>query len=100
MTTEGSLQEKTSFQGAPTAPKRPHITHDFGFLPIPKRLQHSPEHPHHHFTLGINMLFFLLSLVYAGNISLCVPILLSLSREFHVSYETSSKLATLQAGLS
>jgi hypothetical protein len=88
--------------GADTAPSMANplegaVTRDFYVLPIPRYLQHSKARPQQ-FTLGVNVLFFLISFASYGNVNLCVPILLSLSRHLDVSYAASSKLASFATG--
>ncbi|KAI0079011.1 MFS general substrate transporter, partial [Panus rudis PR-1116 ss-1] len=73
-------------------------TKDFGFLPIPKRLQYDPEHPHP-WTLSLNVVFGLSSTFLVANLYYCQPILIQLSLSFGVSYDRVSRIPTLlQAG--
>jgi MFS family permease len=67
------------------------IKRDFGFLPIPRRLRHCETAPVP-FTLGINLLLFFVSVVTFASLTICVPILITLSHDLHVDYLLASKL--------
>ncbi|KAI0056397.1 MFS general substrate transporter [Artomyces pyxidatus] len=71
---------------------------DFGFLPIPRRLQYDPEHPAH-FGLVLNVVFGLASTFIVANLYYCQPLLIQFSKSFGVSYDEISRIPTLvQAG--
>ncbi|KAH9948300.1 major facilitator superfamily domain-containing protein [Amylocystis lapponica] len=74
------------------------VRKDFGFLPIPKRLQYDPEHPAH-FGLLLNVIFGFGSTVVVANLYYCQPLLIELSKSFNVTYDEVSRIPTLiQAG--
>ncbi|KAJ7776834.1 major facilitator superfamily domain-containing protein [Mycena maculata] len=90
------------------------FTHDFGFLPIPRRLRYDPEKPFH-FGLLLNVLFGFASTFIVANLYYCQPLLSELTHKmpfpcdiwrivqfsdsFGVSYERVSRIPTLlQAG--
>ncbi|THH29174.1 hypothetical protein EUX98_g5015 [Antrodiella citrinella] len=71
---------------------------DFGFLPIPKHLQHDPDHPHK-WTLVLNISFGVASTFFAANLYYCQPLLIKLAESFGVSDSEISRVPTLiQAG--
>ncbi|KIY43089.1 MFS general substrate transporter [Fistulina hepatica ATCC 64428] len=67
---------------------------DFGFLPIPKRLQYDPDKPFK-FTLFMNLSFAFSSTFTVANLYYCQPLLIQLSKSFNVSYNEVSNIATL-----
>ncbi|EIW81546.1 membrane protein [Coniophora puteana RWD-64-598 SS2] len=80
--------------------KEPYVvrSRDFGFIPIPKRLQYHPNKPFK-FGLVINILFGVASTFTVANLYYCQPLLIQLSESFHVTYEEVSLIPTLiQAG--
>ncbi|KAF8633765.1 hypothetical protein AX15_001271 [Amanita polypyramis BW_CC] len=71
---------------------------DFGFLPIPERLRYHPDKPFH-FGLLLNVSFGIASTFTVANLYYCQPILIELSKSFHVTYNDISRIPTLlQAG--
>ncbi|KAJ7119752.1 major facilitator superfamily domain-containing protein [Mycena epipterygia] len=73
-------------------------THDFGFLPIPRRLRYDPKKPFH-FGLVLNVLFGFASTFIVANLYYCQPLLIQFSESFGVSYDRVSRIPTLlQAG--
>ncbi|TFK38956.1 MFS general substrate transporter [Crucibulum laeve] len=88
----GEVDEKlTSFE-------EPRFTKDFGFIPIPKRLQYDPAKPFH-FGLFLNIAFGFASTFTVANLYYCQPLLIQLSLAFHVSFSEVSRIPTLiQAG--
>ncbi|TCD65169.1 hypothetical protein EIP91_003025 [Steccherinum ochraceum] len=74
------------------------ITKDFGFLPIPARLQHHPDKPHK-WTLTLNIVFGVASTFLVANLYYCQPLLIQLAESFNVTYNEVSRIPTLvQAG--
>ncbi|EMD39901.1 hypothetical protein CERSUDRAFT_150654 [Gelatoporia subvermispora B] len=74
------------------------FTMDFGFLPIPKRVQYDPAHPVH-FGLVMNATFGFASTFVVANLYYCQPLLIQFSESFNVSYDRVSNIPTLiQAG--
>ncbi|KAJ7258786.1 major facilitator superfamily domain-containing protein [Mycena haematopus] len=74
------------------------MTHDFGFLPIPRRLQYDPQKPFH-FGLLLNVLFGFASTFIVANLYYCQPLLIQFSESFDVDYNGVSRIPTLlQAG--
>ncbi|TCD60323.1 hypothetical protein EIP91_010347 [Steccherinum ochraceum] len=75
-----------------------HYRRDFGFLPIPKRLQHDPNRPFK-WTLTLNIVFGVASTFFAANLYYCQPLLIELAKSFHVTNAQVSNIPTLlQAG--
>ncbi|KAG2124592.1 major facilitator superfamily domain-containing protein [Suillus clintonianus] len=73
-------------------------TKDFGFIPIPKRLQYNPVKPFH-FGILLNMSFGFASTFIVANLYYCQPLLIEFSKSFDVTYEEVSRIPTLvQAG--
>ncbi|KIY71273.1 MFS general substrate transporter [Cylindrobasidium torrendii FP15055 ss-10] len=72
-------------------------TRDFGFLPIPKRLQFSPTKAFH-WGMGLNLAFAFTSTATATNLYWCQPLLIQMSQDFNVSYEEVSRIPTLVQG--
>lgn len=73
-------------------------TKDFGFLPIPRRLQYNPAKPFY-FGLLLNASFGFAATFTAANLYYCQPLLIEFSKSFDVSYEEVSRIPTLvQAG--
>ncbi|KAJ7505896.1 major facilitator superfamily domain-containing protein [Mycena galericulata] len=74
------------------------MTHDFRFLPIPRRLRYDPKKPFH-FGLVLNVLFGFASTFIVANLYYCQPLLIQFSDSFGVSYNEVSRIPTLlQAG--
>ncbi|KAF7357363.1 putative transporter YgaY [Mycena sanguinolenta] len=74
------------------------MTHDFGFLPIPRRLRYDPQKPFH-FGLLLNVLFGFASTFTVANLYYCQPLLIQFSDSFGVDYNHVSRIPTLlQAG--
>ncbi|KAJ6455478.1 major facilitator superfamily domain-containing protein [Mycena sanguinolenta] len=74
------------------------MTHDFGFLPIPRRLRYDPQKPFH-FGLLLNVLFGFASTFTVANLYYCQPLLIQFSDSFGVDYNRVSRIPTLlQAG--
>ncbi|GAA5981706.1 hypothetical protein JCM11641_004221 [Rhodosporidiobolus odoratus] len=72
-------------------------TRDFGFLPIPKRLQYDSERPFN-FGLLLNALFGFAATFTVANLYYPQPILIVLSQKFDVSYDEVTNIPTfLQA---
>ncbi|KAF9018746.1 MFS superfamily [Hymenopellis radicata] len=67
---------------------------DFGFIPVPKRLQYNVEKPFH-FGLPLNIAFGAASTFTVMNLYWCQPLLIELSKDFNISYEEVSRLAIL-----
>ncbi|KAF8992970.1 hypothetical protein BDZ89DRAFT_1186138, partial [Hymenopellis radicata] len=59
---------------------------DFGFIPVPKRLQYNVEKPFH-FGLPLNIAFGAASTFTVMNLYWCQPLLIELSKDFNISYE-------------
>ncbi|KAJ7258787.1 major facilitator superfamily domain-containing protein [Mycena haematopus] len=72
-------------------------THDFGFLPIPQRLQYNPEKPFK-FGLLLNMLFGFASTFMVANLYYCQPLLIQFSESFDVNYNRVARIPTLLQG--
>ncbi|TFK96574.1 major facilitator superfamily domain-containing protein [Pterulicium gracile] len=89
---DGALEKKAtpstirSPLGAPTK--------DFGFLPIPKRLQHHPNEAFN-FTKTLNILFALAATLLIGNLNYSQPLLIQLADEFNVSQGVIASIPTL-----
>ncbi|KZV62441.1 MFS general substrate transporter [Peniophora sp. CONT] len=79
------------------APSARFPTHDFGFLPIPKRLRYDPERPVE-FGLVLNMIFGASSTFIVANLYYSQPLLIHLSESFGVSYDRISRVPTLVQG--
>ncbi|KAJ7914289.1 major facilitator superfamily domain-containing protein [Mycena leptocephala] len=74
------------------------MTHDFGFLPIPRRLRYDPEKPFR-FGLVLNVLFGFASTFTVANLYYCQPLLIQFSVSFNVDYNRVARIPTLlQAG--
>ncbi|KAF8194412.1 major facilitator superfamily domain-containing protein [Mycena galopus ATCC 62051] len=74
------------------------MTHDFGFLPIPRRLRYDPQKPFH-FGIVLNALFGFASTFIVANLYYCQPLLIQFSVSFGVDYNRVSRIPTLlQAG--
>ncbi|KAJ6624383.1 MFS superfamily [Mycena sp. CBHHK59/15] len=74
------------------------MTHDFGFIPIPRRLRYDPKKPFH-FGIVLNVLFGFASTFIVANLYYCQPLLIQFSESFGVSYDEVSRIPTLlQAG--
>ncbi|KAJ6555005.1 major facilitator superfamily domain-containing protein [Mycena vulgaris] len=74
------------------------MTHDFGFLPIPRRLRYDAQKPFH-FGLVLNVLFGFASTFIVANLYYCQPLLIQFSESFDVSYNRVARIPTLlQAG--
>ncbi|GAA6004754.1 hypothetical protein JCM10207_001003 [Rhodosporidiobolus poonsookiae] len=74
------------------------LTHDLGFIPIPRHLRHTPDKPFV-LTSGYNWLFALGATITVANIYYPQPILVQLSEHFQVPYERVTRVVTLcQAG--
>ncbi|KAJ7101552.1 major facilitator superfamily domain-containing protein [Mycena belliarum] len=69
-------------------------THDFGFIPIPRRLRYDPEKPFH-FGLLLNVLFGFASTFIVANLYYCQPLLIQFSESFDVSYDRVARIPTL-----
>lgn len=69
-------------------------TKDFGFLPIPKRLQYDPDHPFG-FSMTLNVLFAVAITLVVGNLHYSPPLLNELAEEFNVSQGVISTVPTL-----
>ncbi|KAI0336830.1 MFS general substrate transporter [Cubamyces sp. BRFM 1775] len=90
------VQKDESPQAQALAPRK--SRKDFGFLPIPSRLQYDPEHPAH-FGLAMNVTFGLASTFIVANLYYCQPLLIQFAQSFGVSYQEVSNIPTLvQAG--
>ncbi|PAV16827.1 MFS general substrate transporter [Pyrrhoderma noxium] len=73
-------------------------TKDFGFLPIPKRLQYDPTRGFT-FTTSLNITFGFASTFTVANLYYCQPLLIQFAESFNTSHEEVSKIPTLvQAG--
>ncbi|KAJ7046397.1 major facilitator superfamily domain-containing protein [Mycena alexandri] len=74
------------------------MTHDLGFVPIPRRLRYDPQKPFH-FGIVLNVLFGFASTFIVANLYYCQPLLIQFSESFGVSYNRVSRIPTLiQAG--
>ncbi|KAI8969423.1 major facilitator superfamily domain-containing protein [Trametes punicea] len=74
------------------------LRRDFGFIPIPRRLQYDPEHPAH-FGLAMNVTFGIASTFVVANLYYCQPLLIQFANAFGVTYQEVSNIPTLvQAG--
>ncbi|KAF8838914.1 MFS general substrate transporter [Paxillus ammoniavirescens] len=96
----GITTESTVVDAAPVTvdAKHPTYRHDFGFLPIPKRLRYDPDKPFH-FGMLLNTFFGISSTLVCANLYYCQPILIQLSNSFSVTYDEVSRIPTLvQAG--
>ncbi|KAJ7819645.1 major facilitator superfamily domain-containing protein [Mycena olivaceomarginata] len=72
----------------------PLMTHDFGFVPIPRRLRYDPQKPFH-FGLVLNVLFGFASTFIVANLYYCqVPLAVQFSESFGVDYNRVSRYAT------
>ncbi|KAF9530799.1 MFS DHA1 transporter [Crepidotus variabilis] len=69
-------------------------TKDFGFLPIPKYLQHRSDRPFRLSTWMTCGLSFVASFIIA-NVYYCQPLLIQISKTFNVSYEEVAIIPTL-----
>ncbi|KZV61521.1 MFS general substrate transporter [Peniophora sp. CONT] len=72
-------------------------THDFGFIPIPKRLRYNPKRPAE-LGLILNMVFGACSTFTVANLYYSQPMLILLSQSFGVSYDRISRVPTLVQG--
>ncbi|KAF8895775.1 major facilitator superfamily domain-containing protein [Mucidula mucida] len=80
---------------------------DFGFIPVPKRLQYNVEKPLH-FGLPLNIAFGAASTFAIMNLYWCQPLLIELSKDFNSSNSSTRRLililifvaASLTIGLS
>ncbi|KAF9219144.1 MFS general substrate transporter [Gyrodon lividus] len=95
----GTTAESSAVGASPvTDTRHPTYRHDFGFLPIPKRLRYDPEKPFH-FGILLNTSFGISSTLVCANLYYCQPILIQLSSSFSVTYDEVSRIPTLvQAG--
>ncbi|KAJ7659868.1 major facilitator superfamily domain-containing protein [Mycena rosella] len=74
------------------------MTHDFRFIPIPRRLRYDAEKPFH-FGLLLNVLFGFASTFIVANLYYCQPLLIQFSESFGVDYNRVARIPTLlQAG--
>lgn len=74
------------------------VKRDLGFLPIPHRARHDPDHPPR-FSLALNLLFGIASTITVANLYYVQPLLAKLASSFDVSYSEISLVPTLlQAG--
>ncbi|KAJ3543468.1 hypothetical protein NM688_g5853 [Phlebia brevispora] len=97
-------KDSSKLQGSPQHPSPPDTssdqydddfqTKDFGFLPIPRRLQYDPDSAPH-FGWAMNILFAIASTFVVANLYYCQPLLLKLSESFNVSYSEVSRIPTL-----
>ncbi|KAI0825557.1 MFS superfamily [Irpex lacteus] len=74
------------------------VKRDFYLLPIPKYLRYDPNGPTK-FDIFTNILFGIASTCIIANLYYCQPLLIELSKSFHVTYDEVSRIPTLvQAG--
>ncbi|KAJ7607119.1 major facilitator superfamily domain-containing protein [Mycena polygramma] len=93
-----SSPEKGSRVDSTVAEASESMSHDFGFLPIPRRLRYDSEKPFH-FGLVLNVLFGFASTFIVANLYYCQPLLIQFSESFGVDYNRVSRIPTLlQAG--
>jgi predicted MFS family arabinose efflux permease len=77
---------------------RPRPTKEFYILPIPTRLRYNPELPFK-FTYGIAVAYAVVGTLITANLYYCQPLLIEMSKSFHVSYDGVARIPTfLQAG--
>ncbi|KAF9474595.1 MFS general substrate transporter [Pholiota conissans] len=86
---EPKEQEQLTVVSAAAGP-----TKDFFVLPIPRRLQYSPEKPFV-FGLAMNWGLSFAATFLISNLYYCQPLLIQMAKTFDVSYEEVSKIATL-----
>ncbi|EDR01812.1 MFS DHA1 transporter [Laccaria bicolor S238N-H82] len=76
----------------------PRPTKEFYILPIPTRLRYNPELPFK-FTYGIAVAYAVVGTLITANLYYCQPLLIEMSKSFHVSYDGVARIPTfLQAG--
>ncbi|KPV74970.1 uncharacterized protein RHOBADRAFT_48544 [Rhodotorula graminis WP1] len=78
----------------PTEPRKVGGSRDFGFLPIPRRLQYDSARPFH-FGLLLNVIFAFAATFSVANLYYPQPILIVLSDNFGVSYQKVTNIPTL-----
>ncbi|KAF9476189.1 MFS DHA1 transporter [Pholiota conissans] len=85
---------KTQERVVDTVSTSPGPTKDLFFLPIPHRLQYSPERPFA-FRVSMNWVLSLAVTFLISNLYYCQPLIVQLAKEFNVSYEDVSSIPTL-----
>lgn len=76
----------------------PRRTKEFYILPIPTRLRYDPELPFK-FSYGIAVAYAVVGTLITANLYYCQPLLIEMSKSFHVSYDGVARIPTfLQAG--
>ncbi|KAI0029239.1 major facilitator superfamily domain-containing protein [Vararia minispora EC-137] len=86
----GAARKSFASQAGTSAAFTAYPTRDFGFLPIPRRLQYDPTRPPR-LSLFVNIIFGITSTFIMANLYYSQPLLIQLAKSFNVSYDEISR---------